>query len=81
MSTIEIKSNLHKLIDQINDESQLNKAYEILENISAVSEEGVLWSNLNKKDQEELLKIEKECHDPSNLIEHETVINKFKKWL
>jgi hypothetical protein len=81
MTTLEIKLNLHKLIDGIDNESQLKKAYQILETISTVNEEGVLWAKLTPEEKEELLEIEKECYDPSNLIGHKEVIKKHKKWL
>jgi hypothetical protein len=81
MSTIEIKTNLHKLIDSIDDETQLTKAYQLIETISTANEEGTLWSKLSKQEQNELLEIEKESHDPENLIEHEEVMKRHKKWL
>jgi hypothetical protein len=81
MKTLEIKSNLHKLIDGIDNEAQLTKAYQILETITTVNEEGFLWSKLTPSEKDELLEIEKESHDPSNLIDHEVVMEKYKKWL
>lgn len=81
MTTLEIKSNLHNLIDGIDNEAQLKKAYQILETISTVNEDGSLWSKLTSEEKEELLEIEKESHVPSNLIDHEKVMEKYKKWL
>lgn len=81
MDTPNIKSDLHKLIDNINDERKLKKAYTLIESLSVVNEEGVLWAGLTEKEKEELLEIEKESHDPDNLIDHEEMKKKHKKWL
>jgi len=81
MTTIEIKTSLHKLIDSIDDETQLTKAYQLIETISTVNEDGALWAKLTTEEQEELLDIEKESHNPGNLIDHEEMMKKHKKWL
>jgi len=81
MTTTDIKSNLHKLIDKMIDEVQLNKAYQLIETISTVNEEGALWAKLTNEEQEELLVIEKESRNPENLIDHEEMMKKHKKWL
>ena len=66
MDTPNIKSDLHKLIDNINDEGKLKKAYTLIESLSVVNDEGILWASLTEKEKEELLEIEKESHDPDN---------------
>jgi hypothetical protein len=81
MTTLEIKNGLHKLIDSIDDEAQLNKAYQLIETISTVNEEGALWAKLTPDEQEELLDIEKESRNPENLIDHKEIMKKHKKWL
>jgi len=80
MTTIEIKSNFHKLIDNIENENILTKFYEIMLNAKAMKEES-LWTSLTQKEQEELLEIEKESQDPANLIDHSEMKSKHKKWL
>ncbi|MBN1927868.1 MAG: hypothetical protein JW798_18695, partial [Prolixibacteraceae bacterium] len=80
MTSIEIKSNLHKLIDSIDDETRLKKAYRLIETLTTVNEEGT-WSKLSEKEKEELLDIEKGCHDPAKLIDHEEMKKRHKKWL
>jgi hypothetical protein len=81
MTTSEIKTNLHRLIDSIEDGEKLNKAYQLIETISTVNEDGALWARLTPDEKQELLDIEKECHDPANLIDHEEVSKLHKRWL
>jgi len=80
MTTIELKSNLHKLIDNINNDSVLSKFYEILERANQ-TKEGSLWGRLSAEEQQELLAIEKESHFSENLITHSQMIKKHQKWL
>nr|WP_321450756.1 hypothetical protein [uncultured Carboxylicivirga sp.] len=80
MNTIDIKNNIHRLIDQINDDKILSRFYEILEKASS-KKEGALWSNLTLSEQEELLRIDKETDDESNLISFSEMKSKHKKWL
>jgi len=61
MTTIELKSNLHKLVDNINDDGVLSEFYEILERANQ-TREGLLWGKLSNDEQQELLAIEKEDH-------------------
>lgn len=80
MSSIELKTNFHKLIDTFNNESILYKFYELLLKIKN-SGNNQLWSRLTREEQEELILIEKQCHDNENLIRHSEVMKKHKKWL
>jgi hypothetical protein len=80
MTTIELKSNFHKLIDNINNDDILSKFYDILSRVNDFPE-GTLWKRLSSAEQEELISIEKESHDPQNLIPHSDMIKKHKKWL
>ncbi len=80
MTTIELKSNFHRLIDNINNDNVLTKFYDILSRVNDSKEE-ILWSRLSIQEQEELFIIEKESHDPQNLISHSEMNKKHKKWL
>jgi hypothetical protein len=80
MTTIELKSNFHKLIDNINNDNVLYKFYEILDKAKE-AKEGSLWARLNPNEQQELIIIEKESHFSENLIPHSQMIKKHKKWL
>ncbi|MEA3443422.1 MAG: hypothetical protein U9R19_01705 [Bacteroidota bacterium] len=80
MNTLELKTNLHKLIDTINNDNLLYRFYNLLDQ-SVDSKEGSLWSKLSPQEQEELLLIEKESHDPANLIPQAEMKKKHSKWL
>jgi len=80
MTTIELKSNFHKLIDNIKNDNVLSKFYDILSRVKD-SNEGMLWDRLRPDDKEELLLIEKESHHQDNLKSHSEMIKKHKKWL
>jgi hypothetical protein len=80
MNTLEIKTNFHQLIDQINNEKLLIKLYRIMEQASSTVD-GQLWSRLTEEEQIELLKIESEVQSDNNLIPNEQMQTKHKKWL
>jgi len=80
MTTVELKTNFHQLIDKISNEAMLVKFYEIMSTAN-VSNEGSLWKNLSNEEQQELIEIEKDIHDIENLIDHSAMKLKFKKWL
>jgi hypothetical protein len=80
MTTLELKTNFHQLIDDISNEAMLVKFYEIM-SIANVSNEGSLLKNLSMDEQQELIEIEKDSHIIENLIDHSSMELKFKKWL
>jgi hypothetical protein len=80
MTTLELKSNFHKLIDTFGNESVLSKFYELLLKAKD-SDDNLLWSRLSFEEQEELKLIEKQSHYSENLIPHSEVSEKHKKWL
>jgi len=80
MSTIELKTNFHKLIDAFSNDSVLYKFYELLLKAND-TKNNQLWSRLTKEEQEELLQIEKDSYNDENLIKHSQVSKKHKKWL
>lgn len=80
MTTIELKNNFHQLIDSIENENLLLKFYELMRNRS-ISKEGNLWSRLSKEEQEDLLLAFNESENEENLIMHNEMMKKHKKWL
>lgn len=80
MNTLEIKTNFHHLIDQLNNEELLIKFYHIMEQASTTAD-GQLWNRLTSDEQMELLKIEREAQSDLYLISSEQMQNKHKKWL
>ena len=79
MKTGSIKTNFHKLIDMIENESKLSQFYQAL--LYSAKKEGKLWNTLTKKEQEELMLAYEESNDEANLVSHEKVKAKYKKWL
>ncbi|MDO8951010.1 MAG: hypothetical protein Q7U86_00215 [Draconibacterium sp.] len=80
MNTLELKNNLHQLIDSIGNENVLAKFYSIMVKIKE-HPEGKLWSRLTDAEQEELIMADLESNDPNNLISKTEIEKKHKKWL
>jgi hypothetical protein len=80
MTTIEIRKNFHSLIDSIDNENILLFFYDMMKRKST-SKEGQIWNKLSRDQKEELMLSNKESEDPKNLISHEEMKNKHKKWL
>jgi len=80
MNTIELTKNFHILIDSIDNDNLLVSFYDLIKKRSS-TKEGQLWSRLTSQEQEELLDVLKESKNPGNLISHEEMVIKHKKWL
>ncbi len=80
MSTLELKNSFHDLIDRIENENLLMTFYDIMSRRVSANE-GQLWNRLAKEEQEELFLSLEEIEDPKNLISHDKVKKKHKKWL
>lgn len=77
MTTIELKNNLHKVIDSINNDLLLSKFYLVIMNMKNVSD-GDLWNSLSKEQQEELIISDEESEDENNLVPHSKIVNMIK---
>ena len=80
MNTLELKKDFHNLIDSIDNESLLSDFYTLIKRRIS-SKEGKLWKGLTKKEQEELNLAFEESEKLENLISHEEMRKKHKKWL
>ena len=80
MNTLELKKNFHLLIDSIDNENLLINFYDLIKKRSS-TKEGQLWSRLTIAEQEELLLSLDESDNPENLVSHEDMVTKHKKWL
>jgi len=80
MNTVELKNNLHHLIDSINNDRLLSRFYSIIVSIKDYRE-GKMWSRLTDAEGDELLLSDKESIDPKNLIPHPEIRKKHSKWL
>ena len=77
MTTIELKTNLHKVIDSINNDLLLSKFYLVIMNMKNVSD-GDLWNSLSKEQQEELIISDNESEDEKNLVPYSKILKKFR---
>ena len=77
MDAIELKSDLHKLIDRVNDMSMLSAVKAIL---SKQTLESDLWGELPLKVQESVKKGILQVENGKTRT-HEEVMQKHKKWL
>ena len=77
MGTIELKSNLHKIIDSIEDEQLLRAISRFLEKREN-TEDGQLWKELTDEQKKEVLHAYDESEDEVNLINDKDIWNEFK---
>ncbi len=80
MNTLEIKNNIHHLIDNIDNENLLLNFYHILKN-RTTTKDGDLWARLTKEEKEDLISAFEESKEDYNLIPNEEMKKKHKKWL
>jgi hypothetical protein len=80
MSTLELRKSFHNLIDTIDNENILLFFYDMMKRKSS-SKDGQIWNKLSVEQKEELLLSIKESENTDNLISHEEMKNKHKKWL
>ena len=80
MNTIKIKKDFHNLIDSIDNENLLISLFDIVKS-KTLTQNKQLWGRLNQNEQEELLIALEESENPDNLIDHEVMRKKHRKWL
>ena len=80
MKQSDVRTNLHQLIDEIDNDRLLIKFYDLLLK-SKVQKEGDLWNQLSDEQRNEVLIAESESHYKKNLLDHETQNDKHNKWL
>jgi hypothetical protein len=67
MSTVELKSDIHKIIDGIQSEQLLQTLYDFLKSREADKSRGT-WNSLTDKQKQEVLLAYDESEDDKNLI-------------
>ena len=72
MTTIELKNNFHRLIDNIDNFNILQQFYELMLRKRS-SKDGRLWAALSEEEKDELLIANEECENPDNLIPNEEI--------
>lgn len=76
MGTLELKSNLYKILDKIENEQLLQTIYDFLKQ-SENAEEGQIWKTLTEEQKKEVYLSYEESRDNKNLIDWEVVKKKF----
>ncbi len=80
MTAVELKTNFHSLIDDIENIGLLDKFYHILTTAKTLPD-GSLWSSLSRNEQNELVQIEIDSHNIQNLLPHSKIKQKYSQWL
>ena len=79
MSTIELKSTLHNLIDAVNDSKTLNTIYALLSK-KITAKEVDFWDEFSDEEKEEIIASIEES-EKGETVPHEQVMQKYSKWL
>jgi hypothetical protein len=77
---VNIKNEFHILIDRFNDDYYLSKFYQLMSGFEE-QKDSLLWKNLSNSEKEELMQSLSEAEDINQLVAHEDVLEKYKKWL
>ncbi|MBZ0247840.1 MAG: hypothetical protein K8H85_17990 [Cyclobacteriaceae bacterium] len=76
MGTIELKSDLLKILNRIEDEQLLRTVYEFLKE-GENTEQGRIWKTLTEDQKKEVYSSYEESQDDKNLIDWEDVKKKY----
>ena len=76
MGALELKSDLHKILDKIENEQLLRTLYDFLKQREH-AQEGHIWKTLTDEQKDELYLSYKESEDEKNLIDWETLRKKY----
>jgi len=77
MRTIELKTNIHSIVDGIQSEQLLRTIYDFLK-IRGKSQSGQLWASLTEQQKQEVLLAYDESENDDNLIESEKIFKSKK---
>lgn len=77
MRTIELKTNIHKIVDGIQSEQLLRTIYDFLK-VREKSKPGHLWASLTEEQKQDVLLAYEESEDENNLIESGKIFKRKK---
>ncbi len=77
MRTAELRSELHSIVDRIQDDRLLQAVYYFLSQRES-SEEGPMWKSLTEEQRKEVLLAYEESENEKNLIDWEEVKKSLK---
>jgi hypothetical protein len=75
MGKIELKSSIHKIVDEIESEYLLKSIYEFLKT-KETSDSGRAWDNLTEEQRQEILLSYEESEDENNLIDAKEIFKR-----
>jgi hypothetical protein len=75
MDTVKLKSDLHKLVDEVQNAQLLQAVYDFLKSGNR-SKNGVLWEKLTEEERHEVLLAFEESEHDYNLIEQKKAFKK-----
>jgi predicted CopG family antitoxin len=82
MTAVELRNNLHTLIDELSNESVLGTIYELLLSLKNSNDSATdIWDLLTEEQREELDLAILESEDDRNFVSHEDVMKESKQWL
>ncbi len=76
MGTIELKSDLHKILDKIDNEQLLRSIYEFLKE-QEQNEEGKIWRTLSDDQKHEVSKLNEEAANEGNIKRWDDIKKKY----
>lgn len=76
MGTVELKSDIHKILDRIENEQLLRTIYDFLKQ-GGNSQEGQIWKTLTEEQKKEVYLSYEESQDDKSLIDWDTVKKKY----
>ena len=77
MGTVELRTNIHKIVDTIQNEQLLRTIYDFLK-IHEENHSGQQWASLTEEQKQEVILASEEAEDYNNLIAREKIFNKKK---
>lgn len=77
MGTIDLRANIHKIVDGIQSEQLLQTLYDFLK-VRETSKPGRLWDSLTEEQKKEVLLAYDESEDENNLVDREKVFRRPK---
>ena len=80
MDKIELRSNLHSFIDQIENTDLLREYYLEMKRLLTIKKTKI-WDSLTEEQRREVLLSYEESENEENLIDNNEVMKKYDKWI
>lgn len=80
MNKVELKTNLHSFIDQIENTDLLREYYLEMKRLLTIKKSKI-WDSLTDEQKNEILLSFNESEDEENLIDNDEVMKRYSKWI